>query len=228
MRRISNALMALGLAVGFADAMAIFFHLGIAGVPWIVNVALAKLGVVAALGLLGGGAVIERLARREEAKRLASSDAAAGRSVPRIEFGSRGEEITYKWANNALEVGFSYLNGPRIYSDTIDRWSSGAGLTEDERTTVFGDILSFVNERRGKPTVVINTDDAARIQWERLCSANRTMVKAIEYTSNRQNVQLERDMYLEVLRAGKELTIDGREISTEQELDKVLQTRHDG
>ena len=67
MRRIANTLMALGLAVGFADAVTIFFHLGIAGVPWIVNVALAKLGVVASLGLLGGGAVTERLARREAA-----------------------------------------------------------------------------------------------------------------------------------------------------------------
>ena len=72
MRRIANTLLALGLAVGFADAIAIFFHLGIAGVPWIVNVALAKLGVVAALGLLGGGAVTGRIARREEARRLSS------------------------------------------------------------------------------------------------------------------------------------------------------------
>ncbi|MGH7650261.1 MAG: hypothetical protein ACREMS_00310 [Gemmatimonadaceae bacterium] len=54
--------------------VAIFFHLGIAGVPWIVNVALAKLGLVAALGILGGGAVTGRLARREETQRLGSGD----------------------------------------------------------------------------------------------------------------------------------------------------------
>jgi hypothetical protein len=69
-------LMALGLTVGAVDAVAIFFHFGIAGVPWLVNVALAKLGFIAALGLLGGGAVTGRLARREEEKRLASGDAA--------------------------------------------------------------------------------------------------------------------------------------------------------
>jgi hypothetical protein len=72
MHRIANTLFALGLAVGTADAAAIFFHLGFAGVPWIVNVALAKLGFVAALGLLGGGAVTARLANREDAKRLRS------------------------------------------------------------------------------------------------------------------------------------------------------------
>jgi hypothetical protein len=67
--------MSLGLGVGVIDAGAIFFHLGIAGVPWLVNVALAKLGFVAALGLLGGGAVAGRMARREEGDRIGSGDA---------------------------------------------------------------------------------------------------------------------------------------------------------
>jgi hypothetical protein len=76
MRRLASVLMALGVAVGVIDAGAIFFHLGLAGVPWLVNVALAKLGFIAALGLLGGGAVAGRLARRQEAERLGSGDAA--------------------------------------------------------------------------------------------------------------------------------------------------------
>jgi hypothetical protein len=67
--------MALGLAVGVIDAGASFLHLGLAGVPWLVNVALAKLGFIAALGLLGGGAVTGRLARRQEVERLGSGDA---------------------------------------------------------------------------------------------------------------------------------------------------------
>ena len=75
MRRIANVLLALGLAVGVIDAGAIFLHLGLAGVPWLVNVALAKLGFIAALGLLGGGAVTGRLARRQEVERLGSGDA---------------------------------------------------------------------------------------------------------------------------------------------------------
>ena len=76
MRRIASVLMALGVAVGVIDAGAIFFHIGLAGVPWIVNVALAKLGFIAALGLLGGGAVAGRLSRRREVERLGSGDAA--------------------------------------------------------------------------------------------------------------------------------------------------------
>ena len=76
MRRIASMLMALGVAVGVLDAGAIFFHIGLAGVPWLVNVALAKLGFIAALGLLGGGAVAGRLSRREEVDRIGSGDAA--------------------------------------------------------------------------------------------------------------------------------------------------------
>jgi len=75
-RRIASMLMALGVAVGVLDAGAIFFHIGLAGVPWLVNVALAKLGFIAALGLLGGGAVAGRLSRREEVDRIGSGDAA--------------------------------------------------------------------------------------------------------------------------------------------------------
>jgi hypothetical protein len=75
-RRIANGLMGLGLAVGVIDAGAIFFHLGLAGVPWLVNVALAKLAFIGALGLLGGGAVVGRLARRQDVDRISSGDTA--------------------------------------------------------------------------------------------------------------------------------------------------------
>jgi hypothetical protein len=75
MRRLSQLLLIVGLLVGVGDAAAILLHLGLAGAPWLVNVALAKLGLVASLGLLSGGAVTGRLARREEARRL--SDGAA-------------------------------------------------------------------------------------------------------------------------------------------------------
>lgn len=64
-------LMGLGAVVGAMDALAILAHLGLAGAPWLVNVALAKLGVVASLGLMAGGAVSVRIAsRRERTKQL--------------------------------------------------------------------------------------------------------------------------------------------------------------
>jgi hypothetical protein len=70
MKRLGQWLMGLGAAVGVAVAIAIFAHVGLAGVPWLVNVALAKLGVVASLGLMAGGATSVRIANRREQSKL--------------------------------------------------------------------------------------------------------------------------------------------------------------
>jgi hypothetical protein len=71
MKRFGHFLMGLGAIVGAAVVLAMFAHLGPNGAPWLVNVALAKLGLVAAGGLMAGGATSVRIAnRREHAKLL--------------------------------------------------------------------------------------------------------------------------------------------------------------
>ncbi len=72
MRRFGQLLMGLGAAVGVAVVIAIYAHLGVAGVPWLVDVALAKLGFISAAGLMAGGATSVRLAARRDRKRLES------------------------------------------------------------------------------------------------------------------------------------------------------------
>lgn len=63
-------MMALGATVGAGVGVAMLTHAGIVGVPWLVNVALAKLGLVASGGLMAGGAATVRLANRREQKTL--------------------------------------------------------------------------------------------------------------------------------------------------------------
>jgi len=75
MRRVGQLLMALGAAVGVLVALVMAAHLGLAGAPWLINVALAKLGLIAAGGLMAGGAVSLRLARRHEQRQLGSQPA---------------------------------------------------------------------------------------------------------------------------------------------------------
>jgi hypothetical protein len=75
MRRVGQLLMALGAAVGIVVALAMMAHLGLAGAPWLVNVALAKLGLVAAGALMAGGAISVRLAKRHEQRQLGSRPA---------------------------------------------------------------------------------------------------------------------------------------------------------
>jgi hypothetical protein len=75
MRRIGELLMALGLGVGTLVAFLVLTEFGFAGVPWLVNVGLAKLGFLAAGGLIAGGAVSVRIARRQEQRQLESRPA---------------------------------------------------------------------------------------------------------------------------------------------------------
>ena len=70
MRGIGKFLLWLGAVVGGATGLALLGHAGLAGVPWLVNVGLAKLGILTSLGLMGGGAVGLRLANRRQAERL--------------------------------------------------------------------------------------------------------------------------------------------------------------
>jgi hypothetical protein len=72
MRRISQLLMIAGAVLGGSVAVAMLTHLGVPGASWLVNVALAKLTLVAAGGLFAGGAMTGRIARRQEQRRLAS------------------------------------------------------------------------------------------------------------------------------------------------------------
>jgi hypothetical protein len=70
--------MVFGAAVGVTVGLAMLAHIGIAGAPWLVNVALAKLGLVASGGLMAGGAATVRLVhRRERAKLLPGQRQAA-------------------------------------------------------------------------------------------------------------------------------------------------------
>ena len=73
MRRLGELLIALGAALGIFVAIAIVAHIG-PGATWLINVAVAKLTLVAAGGLMGAGAVAIRLDNRERSKKLPGGD----------------------------------------------------------------------------------------------------------------------------------------------------------
>ena len=66
MRLLGRALAALGLLVGIALGLALMFPLHLVGLSWIIGVGLAKLTFLGSLGLIGAGAVLQRLANRED------------------------------------------------------------------------------------------------------------------------------------------------------------------
>jgi hypothetical protein len=76
MRRLGQLLMALGVLLGGAVGLAILLNVSLPSVSWLVAVGLAKLTLIAAGGLMAGGAVAQRLAaRRDDSPQLPSRPA---------------------------------------------------------------------------------------------------------------------------------------------------------
>jgi hypothetical protein len=66
MRVLGNLLVALGVLLGVLVASAMLFDVTPPGLPWLVAVGIAKLTLITSGGLMAGGAVLGRLARRAE------------------------------------------------------------------------------------------------------------------------------------------------------------------
>ncbi len=126
---------------------------------------------------------------------------------PKIEFGFRGEDITYYLDGKEAYISFTWCNGDRVYTDSIDKWKDGSALTDEEKERVINDVLHFVKRKKGELIVVINIDDPSKNIWERICSMNQSIINEIEYTSDEENYQFERNMYLDFLKAGNKVFI---------------------
>jgi hypothetical protein len=63
-RRIGSLLLWLGLLVGIIGGIGLTVGMHFTGVAWLVAIGLSKLTLVASLGLMAGGGVLQRLARR--------------------------------------------------------------------------------------------------------------------------------------------------------------------
>jgi hypothetical protein len=66
MRLFGTLLLVLGAALGVAVALGMALGVSIPGVSWLVAVGLVKLTLIASGGLMAGGAVLQRLAKRSE------------------------------------------------------------------------------------------------------------------------------------------------------------------
>jgi hypothetical protein len=65
MRRLGSVLLALGLLIGVAGGAGLMLGLHASGLHWVIAIGLAKLTLLASGGLMAGGALLQRLARRE-------------------------------------------------------------------------------------------------------------------------------------------------------------------
>jgi hypothetical protein len=149
--------------------------------------------------------------------------------TPKIDFGHRGEDITYKLGGRSVYLEFTHCNGPRIYPELIKSWSwNGAKepISTEEKRKVLTDVVGFVEKEYGEqPVVVINPDDPDKEFWEEICRVKNESIKGFEYWSDKNQTAFEREMYLKILRAGKGLNLYGTDIKDEKHLDEFLRSQ---
>lgn len=82
MHRFGQALLWLGLVIGIVGGVGLTLALHTGGLTWLVAIGLSKLTLLASGGLMAGGAVLQRFARREAERKALESPSAVDR--PRI------------------------------------------------------------------------------------------------------------------------------------------------
>lgn len=141
---------------------------------------------------------------------------------PKISYGSRGEGISYEVGGKKVEIDFTWINGNRIYTETISRWNDGTKISDAEKKKILTEILRFAKGWFRKSIVVINTDDPSQSLWKKVCAEAAHWVKKIEFTSNEMHHHIERQMYVGILNSKGSLTINDITIRDENQLDEVL------
>ena len=141
---------------------------------------------------------------------------------PHLEFGFRGEDISYRAEGGAAEISFTYMNGPRIYTDSMTGWKDGRPFTAAERREILGHTVAFVRKQRELPTIVVNVDDPLAAEWFAICEELRGAIAGVERISDQYYRDTQKKMMMGFLKAGKGVTANGMHLRTEEDVDRFI------
>lgn len=141
---------------------------------------------------------------------------------PHLEFGFRGEDITYRAASGEAEISFTYMRGPRIYTDSMKGWKDGRPFTAAERREILGHTVAFVRKQREVPTIVVNVDDPLAAEWFAICEEMQRAIAGVERISDQYYRDTQKKMMMGFLKAGKGVTANGMHLRTEEDVDRFI------
>lgn len=146
-------------------------------------------------------------------------------NFPKISLGFRLEDIEYETETKSLYIVSTFVDGRRLYTDSIDKWKDETALTNFEKEEIFRQVVEFINEKgKTKPIIVINVDYDKEL-WERLCNKYKEQVKEIEYDSNEKKETFQYNMLLQAIQNNGTLMFDDKVIKTEEELIEYWKNR---
>ncbi len=139
-----------------------------------------------------------------------------------IKFGFRGENIEYQDNEKSVEIAFTWMNGPRLVTDTIEKWKDGSEISDKEKENIFRNTLLFISSRFPKSIIKISRDDKSGNIWEESCRSMSSLIENIEYSSDEERYQNMKNHYLETLKRTN-IMINGQLIEDEKQLDIALE-----
>lgn len=149
-------------------------------------------------------------------QRLFSGDTKSSK-FPKISWGHRLEGIEYEIENNSLYIDSTFIDGRKIYTDSIKSWSDNQAISQIDKANIFNHIIQFANKKSSdKPIVVINIDYDKEF-WEQICNENSELIKEVQYDSDKQKDEFQFNYLLDSVRKNGILIFDDKTIKTESE-----------
>lgn len=134
-----------------------------------------------------------------------------------IEFADRGEAIRYAENDLALSIPHTWCAGNRIFCDGIQAAPGAARLAADRREAVIRNLCTHFDTRSRELIFMLDEQDPDRVRLTALLqelAAGGHRVR-VEYDSEARREERRDRMYLGILRAGRELNINGADIADE-------------
>lgn len=134
----------------------------------------------------------------------------------KIQIVGRGEEMIYSEPDLELGLERTYINGHRLYCNNTSGEYGGPALPFLKRKEIIENLCEYFNTKTEPSIFVLDETDKDRKELEHLFAelVSKGNKITVEYDSAKKLDQVQDEMYLSILKAGKKLSIDGKEIKS--------------
>ncbi|TVT42883.1 hypothetical protein FNT36_01975 [Hymenobacter setariae] len=145
-------------------------------------------------------------------------------AYPIVSIGLRGEDIEYITETESVYIGFTYIDGKRIYLD-FTHWKSKIPISAEDKETIFVNCLNYCNKYSFRKTIAVINSDIDKEFWFYICEKYKSKISAIEYTSKHDNQQLLLKMFMQQVLLHGKVKIGNTYYFTESEILDYLRTQ---
>lgn len=134
----------------------------------------------------------------------------------KIQIVGRGEDMVYSDNDLELSLERTYCNGHRLYCSNTSGEHGAPAIPFIKRKEIIENLCEHFNTKKEPSIFVLDEADKDRKELERLFAdlvSNGHKI-TVEYDSATKREQVQDEMYISILKAGKRLSINGKEIKS--------------